>query len=133
MLSKKNNENINKIIAEIYNDCDELRKETNLSLKIKKHTEIKNRINITEQNLYKIRDSFNNNEQQNESNDNKEIITDEKYEKNIRIINKLNNNENNNDNLLEEQIELYKKMLKLINECELYLKSKKMEIIKCED
>ena len=43
---------------------------------------------------------------------NNEIISDEKYEKNMKTINKLT---------------------RLINECKSYLGSKKMELVKCED
>ena len=124
---KKEDDDIGKIISKIHIESEELRKETNLSSRIKKHAQIKKKISATEQDLYKIRDLLD--EKQNKDK-NQEIISDEKYEKNMKTINKLTEN---NDDSLEEQIELHNKLTRLINECKSYLGSKKMELVKCED
>lgn len=123
---EKENDDIGKIISKIHAESEELRKETNLSSRIKKHAQIKKKISMTEQNLYKIKDLID----EKNKDGKQEIITDEKYEKNMKTINKLTEN---NDGSLEEQIELHNKLVRLINECKTYLESKKVELIKCED
>ena len=115
-------------LEKISDELTSLSKSTNLNVTLDKFKSVENLLsNANEQyNLNKL--EFEDNEKNNDIIKN---IDDETYEKFSKDITKIY--ETNWDKLnIETQIKKYKILNKKIKQCELYLKSKKLEIINCD-
>ncbi len=111
----------------ISNEINKINKSTKLKDILKKHKEIKTYISSTTKKITTIEELF-----ESEIEESKEIIDDEtyeKYSKDIADIVELDIN----DFTVETLVKKYRSTTKKIICCENYLKSKKMEIIYCDN
>ena len=123
--SKKENKDITKILENINDDLEKLEKSTNLNDILKKHKNIKDKIEQSNNLIINLKSKFESFIY------NKTELTDDDFSKSMDKLN-IMNDDSINDMALELQVEKYIELSNIINNCKGYLESKKIEIIKCE-
>ena len=124
---KKEKDEIEKSLETIVDNLDELQKSNRLKDILKKHNQIKTKLEGLKETVDIIKKNF---DSQIETK--KEIIDDITYDKYCKDLN-IDMEDEFDDISLEDQVAKYKQYMKKIMACDAYLKSKKMEIIKCDD
>lgn len=129
-MSLKNKKDIDEIsvsLATIDTNLEELSKSNKLKDILKKHNQIKNELHELQETIDEIKQKFDSH-----IDIKKDIIDDVTYDKYCKDLN-VDMEDIFDDISLEDQVIKYKQYIKKIMACENYLKSKKMEIIKCDE
>jgi hypothetical protein len=123
-MSKKSKKDINIVLDVITNDLEKLEKCKNINTILKKHKNIKEKLEDTNDKINNLKKVFEKCEIE------KQEISDDDFLLNINKINDITEDDFV-DLSLEEQIDKYLELMKLINNSKDYLELKKIEIVNC--
>lgn len=123
-MSIKSEKKIDEIIDDITIDLEKIEKSKNINIILKKHKNIKNKLDETNKSINELKYKFENYES------GKIILSDNDFILNINKINDLSD-DTFNELALEDQIIKYMELMDIINNCKEYIDVKKMDIVKC--
>jgi hypothetical protein len=127
-MSKRSNVAVEKQLKYIGKNLNELSEQTKLNEILKQYSDTQKKIELTDSQLKSLKQTFD--DISTDENKQKNIIDEETYERYISDVDDLLK-EMENDSI-ENQIDLYKKIVKKTSACKKYLQSKKMSIIECD-